>query len=254
LIPFPAARGELRLRRFGERASDLELDISGDDPSAIVTVLLAACAVGPDGARVDRDVLGVLPLGDRLAALLALVASVDDRPLLATIRCTSCDEVLEAPLLAGELLAYHARAVGEGTVWVAVGPDHEILARLPTLRDLERWRADGATMEQMAADLIIDDRTAALPPAWVETIEHALGEADLLVNFRLSAECPSCGEKGSHELDLQALALRRLQAARRELLSTVHRLASVYHWSEEKIMAVPPARRRLYLRMIEDER
>lgn len=236
-----------RLRPFGARPGDLEIDLDGADAAGDT---LYACI---DGAAPAREQLADLSLGDRIAALLTLAKSGDEQPLEATMRCASCAVQLETQLSPDELVAYHVRASADGVARAALDDGSELLLRLPTVRDFERWRDRGAGVDELARDLTLDGRAlpSPLPPTWTAAIERALGDADPLVDFRLAIDCPDCGAHGRYALDLQALALERLRRLHGELLVTVHRLASAYHWSEREILALPPARRRIYLSMIE---
>src|SRR5437763_8138124 len=76
-----------RLRRFGDRADDLEIDLEGADAA---TDALAACI---DGAPA-REELAEISLGDRVAALLTLAKSAAEQPLAATMRCGACGVTL----------------------------------------------------------------------------------------------------------------------------------------------------------------
>jgi hypothetical protein len=243
--------GTLSLRRFGDDAVDLEIDFSVS-AAEVAAQLLRACTRRPDGAAVDESTLSALSLGHRLAALLALAGAVDDEPLQATLRCARCNEPLEATLPIADLLAYHERAVASASLHVPVDDERVLTMRRPTARDLERWGV-AAPFERMARDLLVGagEVPETLPPAWLETLERALADADPLIDFHLTTDCPECGASGRYGLDLGALALRRLRAAHDEMLATVHRLASTYHWSEREILSLPPARRRVYLAMIE---
>jgi hypothetical protein len=78
-------------------------------------------------------------------------------------------------------------------------------------------------------------------------------DGDSLVNFSLELVCPHCESHSEFEMDLQALAIERLEHCQRRLLATVHRLAKHYHWSEQQIFAVPAWRRTHYLKMLEAE-
>src|SRR6185437_15986793 len=86
-----------RLRPFGGRAADLELDLAGADAAGDV---LHGCI---EGAAPAREQLAELSLGDRIAALLTLARGVDEQPLEATMRCGSCGVQLETLLSPDEL-------------------------------------------------------------------------------------------------------------------------------------------------------
>ena len=88
---------------------------------------------------------------------------------------------------------------------------------------------------------IPDDAMAAAAGA-------AMEELDPLPAFRLASRCPACGVEGDHPLELEPLLVARLERRQRALMREVHRLASRYGWTEREVMALPPYRRRVYLR------
>jgi len=51
-------------------------------------------------------------------------------------------------------------------------------------------------------------------------------------------------------IDLEDMLLRKLEEKQYQLLCEVHQLASRYHWSEERIIALPVRRRALYLSLV----
>jgi hypothetical protein len=67
----------------------------------------------------------------------------------------------------------------------------------------------------------------------------------------VSSTCPACGQPNDTTVDLELLALRRIAARRRALLQDVHALASAYGWTEQETLAIPPARRAEYRRLID---
>jgi hypothetical protein len=88
----------------------------------------------------------------------------------------------------------------------------------------------------------------------LEVIEEALDEADPLVNFQCSATCAECGAENQVPVDLCGLALGMLARQQKQLLATVHILASHYHWGETEIFSIPHWRRIEYLNLIADGR
>jgi hypothetical protein len=96
----------------------------------------------------------------------------------------------------------------------------------------------------------------ALPkpaPALIEAIDDLLAEFDPLVAFSVRIACPHCEVETDFPIDLQALALGKLEKIQRELVESIHRLAIVYHWSEAEILDLTTERRARYLRLIEAE-
>ena len=111
----------------------------------------------------------------------------------------------------------------------------------------------------MADTLVVEEfglqfrRVAARDDAWADSLDRAMQEGDPLVDFRMQVNCPFCGGRESYQVDLIDHVLRRLRGIQGELVATVHRLASRYHWSEAEIFAVVPRRRERYLALIDRE-
>lgn len=231
---------ELQPRAFGRAREDLDLDFAQADRPALVTALLAACAAGGD-AHWWRQ-----PVGARTAALLGLLQASEGRDALAlTLRCAACGEPFEVELPHAALVRLPAAA----DVELARAGDEPLRLRLPTGEDLRAWGVQPPGLrEQMLARLC----TAGTPrPGDEAAAAEALAQADPLVAFSVECRCPACDAAAAPEVDLEGLALQRLAARQRTLLLQVHALASRYGWTEEQILAVPPARRAQYLELIE---
>jgi hypothetical protein len=121
---------------------------------------------------------------------------------------------------------------------VPTGADQEAVADLPddeAVRVLfERCLLAGAAEED-------DDFAAA---------EEAIEEMAPEVALAALAACPAC--RASNEIVIDPYLVLATQAE--DLFVEVHRLASSYHWSEAEILALPRARRQLYLRLIDQAR
>ena len=89
-------------------------------------------------------------------------------------------------------------------------------------------------------------------------IEHLLrhsaaaGSAalDPAANIRLGMRCTDCGHAWDAVLDIGACFWDELGTRARQLLESVHRLASAYGWREAETLALSPARRAAYLNLI----
>ena len=68
-------------------------------------------------------------------------------------------------------------------------------------------------------------------------------------DFSCRVSCGECGELNEYDIDLTETALGMLNRAQKQLVITVHQLASHYHWSEAEIFAVPDWRRQQYLEL-----
>ncbi len=79
---------------------------------------------------------------------------------------------------------------------------------------------------------------------------QALSQADPLLSVDLSFQCEDCGTAWTDALDIVEIFWRELEVAAQRLVADVHALASAYGWTESDILALSPARRRLYLGMV----
>jgi hypothetical protein len=238
------------LRPFGS-AADLDLDFANPDRPFLVTGLLAQCA-----EHGDPELWWSQPVGIRTAALLHLVGITDAsaRELSFSARCGqgSCGEPFEFALPLGALLESRQ---DDALIEAPLEGDRHVKLRRPTGNDLRRWRtmqpgSTDQTVRTMLDSLLLEGEARAED---VPELSRALAERDPLVALSLSCFCPGCGAGNEISIDLEAVALARLERCRRCLLHEIHALASRYGWTEAEILALPPARRAHYLALIEGE-
>jgi hypothetical protein len=154
---------------------------------------------------------------------------------------------------------------GESSNFITIDCGRQSLKlKKPTGLDQRTWATQGfpterAAIESMAQTLVVSDDTQAegdrllLDDEALLAIDQVMQEEDRLVNFSLEVICPCCESNTKFDMDLQAFALERLQQSQQRLLTTVHRLAKHYHWTEEQIFAVPSWRRNHYLKLLAKE-
>lgn len=273
--PFPAvsaavkaqyAVGPLALRPFGLYESDLHVDFANTPRPLLVTQILACCTTSDaERAQIDQRFFWSLTVGQRIECLLHLLAADEQAEIALALRCprAACGQELELELSVAELATLQARAytVEQITLQVAGA---QLTLRRPTGNDQLDWlqrrfAAEDMAVKAMLRTLLLDGAetalidAAAVPADLVGAVNQAMEEHDPLVNFSLQVQCPDCAAESPHELDLEALALRRLRLAQTRLLASVHRLAAHYHWSEPEIFAVPYWRRAVYLSLIAQE-
>jgi hypothetical protein len=262
LIPLPGcpqgigrdvSAGGVGLRRFGIFEGDLCLDFASANRAALVTRLLESCAVDPAGILPD-SFFRELSVGKRVECLLVLAAGEPGAALGFPFKCAGCGQEIELELTLREI----SEMQGEADLIEMVGVDiggRRMEFRKPTGRDQEMWGKMIFSDERDAAAGMIGTLAAlpgsfeALQPDELSAVEEGLDEADPLVNFSCRVSCGECGELNEHETDLTETALGLLNRARNQLVITVHRLASHYHWSEQEIFAVPDWRRQQYLEL-----
>ena len=241
MTPEPAPHSA-KLRRFGARPDDLQVDLTAARPHAITDVL--ACCTMP---AADRDALWDLSVGKRIEYLLVLAALDGVEEFDAELRCYACRQPFEVTLTIEELLAT-GRAADRDVVEAGSERFHR-----PTGRDQLGWLEHGYADEtemlhDMVAALALDGAGAPLP-----AVEAALDEADPLVRAPVTAACPECGHEAEYETDPASMALARFARVQDSLFAAVDLLASHYHWSEAEILALPEWRRARYVGMLQRE-
>jgi len=81
-------------------------------------------------------------------------------------------------------------------------------------------------------------------------IDAALEELSPDVASSAAARCPSCGSETAARME----PLRFIFPRPMDVLAEAHLLASAYHWTEDRILALSPARRRDYAQLIRHDR
>lgn len=241
----------MSLRSFGLAESDLAVDFGARNRAALVTRVLAACTADPVGRSeaFQRD----LSAGKRLESLVTLAAGGPEGALTLACKCGGCGEDLELELTVQELSALQREADTIETVAVDLG-GRRLEFRKPRGRDQEAWGELEFHDEEEAVAAMIGtlavDPLGRVGPEWFPAIETALDQADPLVDFTCSIRCDVCGRPNEYSLDLMDIALGLLRRAQHQLVVTLHRLASHYHWTEQEIFAIPAWRRQQYLDLI----
>lgn len=188
------------------------------------------------------------PLGRRNRALAQLLCACFGPWLNGWTTCRECGEKLEFSVDGRALMETGAASAGD-----AVTIEGRMF-RLPTSRDLARIAerddaADGA--RTLLAMCLIAGEPADWSDAEIEAAGETMAAADPLAEVRLDFTCPVCGEVFDESLDLATFLWSELEGRAKRLLLEVHTLARAYGWSEHDVLALSPARRRLYLEMVE---
>jgi len=165
----------------------------------------------------------------------------------ATARWRNCNEQLEFRI--------EARALAEART---AGPEDRVAVgarryRLPTSRDLAAviGETDAAEAARRLLERCLADGRPGRPAArQLEAVGDQMAKADPLAEIQLTFECPSCGSAYDESLDLASFLWAEMEGHVRGLLAEVDALARAYGWSEPQILALSPARRRIYLDMV----
>jgi hypothetical protein len=253
------------LRRFGLDESDLAVDFNRVPHPMIVTAILERCTRAVTGQEIDRSFFWNLTVGKRIECLLNLISSGDSPEISFQFRCPAdaCGQESEAELSIAEISELQASAYEQDYVSIEI-EDRRARFRRPTGQDQLRWlknqfSEEQAAIREMLQTLLIQTSEVAVADNAISNrlialVGQALEEYDPLVNFTLNLRCPYCGKESPCEIDLETFSLKRLRQAQLKLISSVHRLAAHYHWTEAEIFAVPYWRRAAYLKLIESDK
>ena len=134
--------------------------------------------------------------------------------------------------------------------------------RLPTAGDLLAVAAeddDGLARDTLLASCVssamrgsdaLDVREVlARDPSVSERLSDAIAVEHADVPTSIGIDCPACGRSADVPFVIESFLWREVDAWARRTLRDVHTLARAYGWSERDILALSPARRRLYLEM-----
>lgn len=241
----------LELRAFGRESVDLDVEFDGSRAAA-VTELLQACTCRAGGAPVERDLLWSLPVRARLHALVGVCLLTGWRDIELTLTCPreDCGEHVELELALAQLADAAQASAAREPREVAFG-EERFRPVLPTGDDLRRWSARAPSDADLLAGLggprVAEDDA---PVALLELVEAALAEVDPLVDVRVQASCPSCGQALEAGVDVEGAAIALLRRTSDELLHDVAALAAAFGWNEREILALPRRRRRRYRAML----
>lgn len=229
-------------------------------PTASELLVAWEHAAGLPPARRDLALLrargesGDLTPGRRNAALLRARGELFGPRLELLADCPACAEPLELSVSTEDLqAAAEERAAGILPALSLEGA--ELPLRLPTLEDLaelpaglsptaaRRWLAERCLVSSLSTK-------SDLPDATIDAISAALAVADPAGVLDFALNCPACGHAWTTPLDAGAVLEADLAAWARATLAEVHALASAYGWTEAEVLALSPARRRVYLELL----
>lgn len=257
-FPFPAP-GEYHLRPFGTALADLDVDFLQPSRPLLVTGILRCCTETGAGEPVAEGFLQGLTVGKRIVALAVLATSGGAAGLTMQFHCSlqTCGELMEVSVSLDELRGLQPGG-DDGETFPVPVDGGEYYFRRPTARDQMEWlnqpfRDEADAVKTMLQTLAVQHPGDAFPVEIIDDIDKGMKNADPLVHFRMTLQCPQCHNVGTFTLDLEEFLLKRLYRVQQDLLHTIHRIASRYHWSEEQIIALSPGRRRRYIELIGKE-
>jgi len=246
-------------RDFGFVPPDgsVELAVAEPGPGSVparVTAALSACLSRLGNVPVTPDRIAALCVADRQFLMRRLAALLGRDRLWRSTRCGACGALFDIPVDQSRLPVSEpgptypfTKARLDGTEYrlrVPTGADQEVVATV----------ADSARARQLLAWRCMLDEGKPAPedldePA-LEAIETALEAITPEAAVEVETACPECDHPQRVYIDPYTI----LETTAGELYDEIHILATTYHWDETTILALPRARRRRYLDLIDRAR
>jgi hypothetical protein len=231
-------------------------------PTARALAMLAAAL-----PQVPWSDLAELPIGIRDRHLMRLRERMFGLQVAGVSQCPRCHERLELEFSLHDVGLNRAAdsdatfiASNEAPIRDWCSEDYAVTFRLANSKDLLALANAGeesTAAKTLLARCIIDARkagesvsVAALPDSVIESIAHAMGDADPDANTELKLTCPSCQHKWASLFDIGVFLWEELQTWAYRTLHDVHALARAYGWSESSILAMSATRRQTYLELL----
>jgi hypothetical protein len=205
---------------------------------------LGALLTALEGGEVADDTLGT-----RNRRLLTLHRALVGTLIEAHVTCAHCKAQSEFVLPVAAILC---APVPDTRVRVPLRVGRRTLRfRLPRMADIEAAR--GAATSSDVAHTVLErcrigkgsipgDAAARLAPQF-EALDPA---ANIIVNIA----CSGCARPIAASVDVASFVARDLDRLSDGLFRDVDVIASAYGWSEQAILALPPARRRRYVALV----
>jgi hypothetical protein len=197
-----------------------------------------------------------LPVGERDARLLAVRAATFGEYIECTGECPHCSVAVEFALRSGELAGEPPRVPRTDAPMEVEQDGMRLRVRAPNSYDLAAIAnaadapvARDRLLRRCVAGLGDGDPVdpAQLPADVIGRLEARLAELDPQADITFAVRCPACGHGWELIFDIAAFLWTEIAAAAGRIAGEVHALARAYGWCEADILAMSPARRRLYL-------
>ncbi len=245
---FQALTGHLELA-IAEGASGRGDGVGGSLP-ARVSRILAAVVAEVGGLPLTADRADALSVADRQYLMRQLAALLGRDDVWLSADCGACRVRFDVFIRQSQLPNQEG---GAGYPFVDLeGSGGRCRLRVPNGRDQHRVAGLEDPEEArwvLAERCFVEGEGAWSAPRrddqWLAAVEEALDAESPQVALTARTECPECGAENDVALDPYLV----LEVAPASLFEDVHSLASSYHWSEEQILSLPTARRRLYLEL-----
>jgi len=251
MFRLPVSRIEVELRH-ATGAEDMLLLESGGGLVETSIALASQLARQRDGGELDA---GALPVADLEALLLDLRRKMFGDVVASRGRCPveRCGTPTEVCFRIGDYLAHHrARTPANVEPVIKEPPWFQLLGsqvqfRLVTAGDLAAAVQSPNPARELARRTIRSDSQE-----WKRAQQEAQKAMQALappLSGEIQGRCPECGATARFWFDAQSYVQCEMRYDAEFLYEDVHLLAGRYHWTEEKILSLPRARRVQYVEM-----
>ena len=246
MIILPVSEAEVELRP-PTGADDVQLLEMTGDPVEISRAWLDRLARRADGSPLEA---ATLPLTDLEWLLLEQRRLLLGDEILARSRCTAagCGTPADISFRVGEYLEHH-RPRRPSQVEATDAPgwfrlrDSALMFRPPTAADLAAARRTSNPERELARRTL---RPETLTGGERRRALRAMETLAPCLSGEIEGRCPECGAVARFWFDPHRYVQRELKYEAEFLYEDVNLLAGRYHWSEEKILALPSSRRGQY--------
>jgi hypothetical protein len=201
-----------------------------------------------------------LSIGERDATLLHLREWLFGRQLHNLAKCPVCSEQIEWDMDTREIISQSAVYEKSPEEFLLKENGYAILFRLPDSNDLseamvikENTAGEWKLLERLIIDCKYNGKPfkiKKLPERILTLLDQKIGEnipqADIVMNIN----CVNCNNQWDVPFDIMSYLWGEINNWARHILQDISTLARTYGWSEKDILLMSPARRRIYLDLI----
>jgi len=216
-------------------------------------LLTAAC---PEMAV---NAVAELSIGERDARLLQLREWMFGPHLLNTATCPHCTAHVEWENEIADLYVDSSDLSTADELSLQAGK-YNLRFRLPNSTDIAAVLADSkddSKADNLLKRCIVTAECSGkaynknrLPKRTLNALSHHIETLDSQAEIRIDLTCPECSHHWEILFDIANFLWSEINSWAERTLSTVHRLAGAYGWSEQEILKLSPVRRQLYLGMV----
>jgi hypothetical protein len=199
-----------------------------------------------------HDTIRSLTIGDRIALILEVRATLFGDKMQAVLNCPVCKEPLSLDVSVKSLL--QPAAADPKTAYPFEFESYLLMVQPATGADLEAIAENPSNPKEKLVRRCIVSSKPPLPEKLsaelVTAVSSKLQEIDPQADTVLSLTCPACGRPFQAPFDIEDYFFQETAGRLSQLEREVHWIAFNYHWSEDAILSLPVAKRKRYIELI----